>query len=242
MRCAAGRVWAQRRHACRMQCMDAGIVPLTRRISFRPLCKASAVLFVAFVLQWSFSIAAYRVLEVGRPWLPTRDFVRNERGGGAFRINSSATLLAPDFSYTINFAGRPLQIKAPTSIIVGYRSDIWIWGSADHPQNARLRWVKVPGWSRIAEPVDVTAIAESNEFRVIEVAVGWPLPSVRGRVRLQPGNAGPGSKSSWDNRTTSGRSRLQPGSSIAAPPLGAIWNSRSSPSGRCSGGAPPIPR
>lgn len=199
VRRAGRRAWSSRGYDGTVQRLDSSVVPLIRGTSLKRLAKALALLLVAFVVQWALSIGAYRALEPGRPWLRAREFVRHERGGGGFFVYPSVRLLIPDFGDTLDIAGHPVQIKAPTSVIAGYRSTIRIWGTAEHPQNTRLRWVEVPGWSRIAGPVDVAAIKASNEFRIIEVAVGWPLPSVRGRVRLQPASPETRSTQSWSN-------------------------------------------
>jgi hypothetical protein len=142
-----------------------------------------ALLGSAFALQWAGGVLLSQAGVPGPAWLPARTVIRARPGDGAFVIDSSQTSSLPG--------------PVTGGMTVGFRADYRIWGRGAHPQNADAHVVHVPHWSRLAEPVDVDSLAETGYFRVIEIAGGWPLPSVCGRVHLRIRYGGVGATSTW---------------------------------------------
>lgn len=167
--------------------MDPRHMPLKARTMTRRAAIAAMVLAGCFFTQWGGLILLSRHLDPGAPWLLNQVPARSRTGNGAFMLQNSITLLLPKWHSGLVVGGVPLKFEPMPNTAVGYQSDIRIWDYKDSPASANFPWIDPPAWSRLAETVDIDELAASRYFRVIETAVGWPVPAIRGRVYLKLG-------------------------------------------------------
>jgi len=167
-------------------------MPLKIRKLLRWATPRAIILLSCFVVQWSGLVLLYKHLDPGpQIWSVLREPARSRTGNGVFLIYGGMGLLLPEWDSGLIVGGVPLKFEPFPRTSVGYISDIHIWDSQERPSNDDLPWIDPPAWSRLAEDVDIDELIESRYFRVIETAVGWPVPAIRGRVHLKMGEIKP---------------------------------------------------